>query len=109
MPASSLTTFASKLAPTLSATDTRAGVYSVVIQVDDRADRLGLDLRGIVTRLLDLVQVRLVDIASDVLAVEHRAIELLDLDLATANGFDQVRQVLIDQPIGADQVCNVLG
>src|SRR5476651_113680 len=69
----------------------RAGVYSVVVQVDDRADRLGLDLRGIVTRLLDLVQVGLVDIPGDVLAVEHRTIELLDLDLATADRFDQVR------------------
>src|SRR5207253_9608061 len=82
---------------------------SVVVQVDDRADGLSLDLGGIVTRLLDLVQVGLVDIASYVLAVGHRAVEALDLDLATANRFDQVRQVLIDQPVGADQIGNVLG
>ncbi len=70
---------------------------------------MGLDLRGVVTRLLDLVQIRLIDVAGNIFAVEHRAIKALDLDLAATDRFDQVRQVLIDQPVSADQIRHVLG
>src|SRR3990167_7692236 len=82
----------------------------VVVQVDNRADGLGLDLGGIVARLLDLIQVGRVDIAGHVLAVKHRAVEVVDLDLlAATDRFDQIRQILIDQPVGADQLADFLG
>src|SRR5690606_35711726 len=82
---------------------------SVVVQIDDGADRVGLGLGGVVTRLLDLVQVLLVDIAGDVLAIEYGAVEMVDLHLAAAHCVDQVRQVLINQPVGADQLGHFLG
>ena len=70
------------------------------MQINNRTDRLRLGLAGVVARLLDAVQVGLVDIAGDVFAVENRAIEVVDLDLlAAADRFDQVRQVLVDQPV----------
>ena len=76
----------------------------VVVQIDDGADRLSLDFGGIVTRLFDLVQVGLINIAGHILAIENRTIKVLDLDLAATDRFDQVWQVLIDQPVSADQV-----
>lgn len=48
---------------------------------------------AVVTRLLDAVEVGFVDITGDVLTVEYRAIEVVDLDLAATDRVDQVRQV----------------
>src|SRR5476649_800577 len=81
----------------------------VVVQIDDGAHSLSLDLGGVVTRLLDLVQVVFVHITGHVLAIEYRAVEIVDLDLlAAADRLDQVIEVLIDQPVSADQVGNIL-
>ncbi len=43
----------------------------------------------IIARLFDLAQVDLIDIAGNVLAVEHRAIEMGDLRVAFTHRLDQ--------------------
>ena len=53
-------------------------------------------------------EVRAVDVPRDVLAVEHRAIEILDGRVAVARAGDEVRQILIDEPVGADLFADFL-
>src|SRR5690606_24990826 len=82
---------------------------SVVVQVDDRADLLGAELGGIVASLLDTLQVGLVDVTSDVFAVEYGAVEAHQLGVALTHGFFQILEILVDQPVRTDQLADFVG
>src|SRR5690606_7248019 len=82
---------------------------SVVMQPDDFIDRIRLGLAQIVARLFDALQIGLVDIAGHIMAIENRTVELLDLDLAATHRVLEVLKILVDQPIGADQLGHFFG
>src|SRR3989344_7156129 len=65
-------------------------------------------LGAVVALAFDAVEVLAADIAGDVLAVEAGTIEVLDLGVALARGFDQVGQVLVNELIGADDFRNLV-
>ena len=60
-------------------------------------------LGGVAPAGLQVVQVGIPDVAGDVLAGENRGIEAFDLGVAPGDGVDQVIEVLVDQPVGADR------
>src|SRR5690606_31105276 len=49
-----------------------------------------------------VVEVFLVHVAGDVLAVEHRAVKAADGAVALPGRLDQVVEILVHQPVGAD-------
>lgn len=65
-------------------------VFDFVLQLD----RFGI----IVTQGVKIVEVLLVDIPGHIYAVEHRAFKLLDIRIFSANGVDQIVQILEINP-----------
>src|SRR5699024_12108944 len=50
----------------------------------------------------------LINIFGDVDAVEHRAFKLLDIRIFSANGVDQIVQILENQPVSTDDLANFI-
>ena len=69
-----------------------------------RAGRLGRFLGRVVTQRADLVEVIRVNGAGHVLAIEAGTVEMFDRLIAFLDCSNKIFQVLIDQPVGSDDL-----
>src|SRR5690606_4105516 len=81
---------------------------TVVVQAHDLVVDIDHGAGRIVARALDLSQVELVDVTGHVVAVKYRAVEPGDGRITFAHRIDQILQILIDQPVGADQLRHLI-
>ena len=63
---------------------------------------------GVIAFFMQSGQIGFVDVTRDVFTVENRAVKTLDARITLTSAFNQIIQILIHQPIGANELDDFL-
>src|SRR5687768_10064224 len=80
----------------------------VVVLLFGSYPRVAASLRRVRANDLERVEIGAAHVAGHVLAGEARRIEAVDIGLLVIDGVDEIFEILVDEPIGADLALHLL-